>query len=90
MDEWCHKDVTQIGIFNCFTFNSSNVRLILKADGSGESNKRQLTAKSGHFVPNKIPHRSGLLQVTDVAINKETHLMILIGGKINNRNSEYN
>jgi len=32
MDEYCHKDVTQIGRFNCFTFNSSNVRLILKAD----------------------------------------------------------
>jgi len=33
MDEYSHKDVTQIGRFNCFTFNSSNVRLILKADG---------------------------------------------------------
>ncbi len=32
MDEYSHKDVTQIGRFNCFTFNSSNVRLILKAD----------------------------------------------------------
>ncbi len=29
MDEYSHKGVTQIGRFNCFTFNSSNVRLIL-------------------------------------------------------------
>ncbi len=32
MDEYSHKDVTLIGRFNCFTFNSSNVCLILKAD----------------------------------------------------------
>jgi len=32
MDEYCHKDVTQIGRFNCFTFNSSNVRFRWKAD----------------------------------------------------------
>ena len=64
--------------------------LSLESRRSSESNTCPLSAKSGHFVPNKIPYRSGLLQVTDVAINKETHLMILIGGKINNRNSEYN
>ncbi len=29
MDEYSHKDVTLIGRFNCFTFNSSNVCLIL-------------------------------------------------------------